>query len=228
MGLVIIIKAFNLIQISQITRNLDFKRKTKITIVSTIISGLSGVMVAYYGFGVWSLVIQQLANRFLTTTGLWVTNNWRPTLQFSKESFKSMFSFGIWVLSSNVIKAIFDNIYVLTIGKLFSVTELGFFSKAKQFKFIASDQLAVAVGMVSFPVFSKFQDNKVKLKRGVKKMLQNSLIFIMPLLVTLMVVAKPFVILLLTEKWASMIPYLQLFCILGIFYLIPFKMLMDS
>jgi teichuronic acid exporter len=216
MGLILLINAFNVIQIAQVTRNVDFKRKTKVTLLATILSGTVGITAACYNYGVWSLVIQQMTNRFLTTTGLWITNKWAPSLQFSKESFKSMFSYGAWILGSGIIKTVFDNIYILTIGKFFPAAQLGFYTKSKQFQSLASKQLSGAVGTVAFPVFSQLQDNKKRLQNGVNRFLTHTLIFTIPILITLMVVAKPFVILLLTEKWAPMIPYLQLLCIVGL------------
>jgi O-antigen/teichoic acid export membrane protein len=206
------------IQIAQLTREVDFKRKTKVTLIATLISGTSGVTAAYCGFGVWSLVIQNLLNRFLITSGLWLTSKWKPAWKFSKESFKNMFSFGSWILFSSIIRRIFDNIYVLTIGKFFSAAQLGFYTKSKQFQRLSSEQFSQAVGVVAFPMFSQLQDDKIKLQHAMKKFLQHSLIFITPLMVTLIVVAKPFVILLLTEKWAPMIPYLQLLCVIGVLY----------
>jgi teichuronic acid exporter len=196
MGLVVVINAFNVIQIAQLTRAVNFKRKTKVTLMATLISGTSGVTAAYCGLGVWSLVIQNMLNRFLITSGLWLTSKWKPAWKFSKESFKSMFSFGSWVLFSSIIRKIFDNIYILTIGKFFSASQLGFYTKAKQFKQLSSEQLSAAVGIVAFPMFSQMQADKVKLQLAMRKFLQHSLIFITPLLVTLIVVAKPFVILL--------------------------------
>ena len=218
MGLVVIINAFNVIQIAQVTRNIDFKRKTKVTLIATLISGLSGVTTAYYGLGVWSLVIQQLANRFLTTTGLWITNKWKPTFTFSMVSFKSMFAFGLWVLITGIIKTVFDNIYILTIGKFFPAAQLGFYTKSKQFQSLGSTQLARSVGSVAFPIFSQIQENKKKLQDVMRQFLQHTMVLTVPIMVTLMVIAKPFVILLLTDKWAPMIPYLQLLCFAGILY----------
>ena len=218
MGLVVIINAFNVIQMAQLTRAINFKRKIKITLIATSISGLSGVSAAYYGLGVWSLVIQGMVNPFLTTAGLWITSKWKPAWEFSISSFRNMFSFGIWVLGSGIIRTIFDNIYILTIGKFFPAAQLGFYTKSKQFQQLASQNLSQAAGAVSFPVFAQLQENKPKLQNAIRKFLQHTLVFTTPLIVTIMVVAKPFVILLLTDKWAPMIPYLQLLCIVGFLY----------
>ena len=217
-ALVVIINAFNIIQMAHVMRDVDFKRKTKVTLFATFLSGVAGIWAAYSGFGVWSLVIQQLGNRILTTLGFWFTSTWRPGLKFSIDSFNKLFSFGLWILASGLIFTIFNNIYILVIGKFFPAAQLGFYEKAKRFRSIASEELSGAVGAVSFPVLSQLQDDKIKLKQAVRKFLTHTLVFVVPLLVLLIVVAEPFVILLLTEKWAPMIPYMQLLCVAGILY----------
>lgn len=222
MGLVIIINAFNVIQVAKLSRAINFKSMAKVNLVSTIFAGTSGITAAYYGLGVWSLVIQSLTNRSLSTAGLWFLTKWKPSLQISKDSFKEMFSFGSWVLFASIIRKIFDNIYILVIGKVFTTGDLGLYTKSKQFKVLASEQISKAIGLVAFPIFSKLQSNNDTLRKGMKSFLQQSFLFMIPLLTILIVVAKPFVILLLTEKWAPMIPFLQLFCILGILFPIRF------
>ncbi len=218
MGLVVIINAFNVIQIAQISRAVDFKRKTRATLNATVASGIAGVSAAYIGLGVWSLVIQQMGNRFLLTAELWFTSKWKPGVQFSLQSFRSLFSFGSWVLGANIMRTIFDNIYILTIGKFFPAAQVGYYTNAKKFQRLSSQEVSGAVGIVAFPVLSQLQGDKKRLKNGMRKFLTHMLVFSAPLLITFIVVAKPFVLLLLTKKWAPMIPYLQLLCIVGILF----------
>ena len=218
MGLILNINAFNVIPIAQLTRAVNFKRNTMINLASLLASGIVGISAAYYGYGVWSLVIQQMTNRSLVTLGLWVTSKWKLTAQYSIKSLKNMFSFGIWILCSQILKTIFDNIYILTIGKLFPISHLGYYTQAKRFQQLSSTQISGAVGAVVFPIFSQLQDDKEKLRNSVSKVLTYTMFLIMPLLVTLMIVAKSFVIVILTEKWIPIIQYLQLLCIVGILY----------
>jgi O-antigen/teichoic acid export membrane protein len=218
MGGVVFINAFNMIQIARLTRAVDFKRKTKVTLAATLVSGIVGISAALLGFGVWSLVIQVMSNRILTTAGMWFTSKWRPGLQFSWISFRSLFSFGAWVLAAGVVRTVFDNIYILTIGKFFPASQLGFYTKAKQIQSLSAQQLPGAVSSVAFPILSQMQYNKLRLKEGAQIFLTHTMFITTPLLVALFVVAKPFVLLLLTEKWAPMIPYLQLLCIAGFLY----------
>jgi len=218
MGIIIVINAFNIIQRAQIKRAVNFKKQTKVIVTSTLISGVAGITAAFSGLGVWALVIQAISNRTFIAVFFWVTTKWKPQKQFSKDSFKQMFSFGSWVLLSSLLQKIFDNIYTLTIGKFYTTTQLGFYTKSRQFQRMASENLSNAIGTVAFPVYSKLQENFERLHNAMKKFLQHSMFFMVPVLLGLIVLARPFVLILLTEKWAPMIPYLQLLCIIGILY----------
>ena len=218
MGIVMIINAFSIIQIAQLTRSVNFKNKSIITLISVLISGSMGVIAAWKGLGVWSLLIQNLSEKFFIAIGLWFNSKWRPSARFSKESFQSMFKFGFWILLSGIITKVFENIYVLVIGKLFPMGQLGYYSQAKKFQRLTTQQITGAVGVVVFPVFAKSQSNLPRLQNQIKKFLQQTLVFIIPLLTTFIVVAEPFVLIFLGEKWAPMIPYLQLLCLVGMLY----------
>jgi len=218
MGFVMIINAFNVIQVAKLTRAINFKNKSVITLVSVLLAGVMGVIAAWKGLGVWSLIIQHLSERLFITLGLWFKSKWRPTYVFSKASFKEMFRFGAWILFAGVITKLFENIYVLVIGKLFPMGTLGYYSQSKKFQRISTQQITGAVGVVTFPIFAQAQSNLPVLQNRIKKFLQHTLVFIVPLLTTFAIVAEPFVMILLTDKWAPMIPYLRLLCIAGLLY----------
>ena len=218
MGFIIVINAFSVIQNARIVRSLDFNRRAKVTLIGTLIGGTGGVVAAYWGMGVWALVIQSMINRTMIAIGFWITSQWKPRWQFSIESFRELFAFGSWSLGSNVVMKVFDNIYVIAIGRFFPAAQVGFFNKAKGFQQLASEHLVGAISSVGFPVYAKLQDDKEKLRNGMRKFMQYTLVFIIPLLIGLIVVANPFVILLIKEKWAPMIPYMQLLCVAGMFF----------
>jgi teichuronic acid exporter len=218
MSFSIIINSFKLIQVAKLIRNVNFKQKSIIKNISVFLSGFLGVIAAYNNLGVWSLVIQSISNRLISTLGFWIVSDWKPGLQVSKSSFKNMFSFGGWILASGIIVAFFNNLYIMVIGKVFNASLLGFYTKAKQFQQLASEQLSNAVGAVAFPIYSKYQEDKVKLKNAMQLFLSHTMFLIVPILVVLIVVADSFVLVLLTEKWAEMIPFLRLLCLVGLFY----------
>lgn len=218
MGIILIINSFGIMQLARLTKEVNFRKKTIITLISTSISGGIGIMAALMDYGVWSLVIQVLTNAFILTVGLWSFYKWRPLFIFDINSLKSLFSYSSWALLTDVIRGVFDNFYVLVIGKYFPAAELGFYSKASQFQGMVTKQLSYAVKAVSFPVFSQLQDEKLRLKNAMRKFNQHTFVFILPITAILLVIAKPLFLLLLTAKWLPMVPYFQLLLIGGVWY----------
>lgn len=218
LSLSIVINSFGLIQTTILTKQVDFKTQTKVSLIAGALSGIIGVILAAAGFGVWSLAIQQISSTLFRTIFLWFFNPWRPALIFSLTSLREMFSFGSRMLASGLLNQIFDNIYLLVIGKLFSATDLGFFTRAKTLGELPSQTLSGMVGRVTFPVFSTIQDDPARLKKGMKKALTTLVLVNFPMMIGLAVIARPLVLVLLTEKWAESIPYLQLLCLLGVLF----------
>ncbi|MDD2284077.1 MAG: lipopolysaccharide biosynthesis protein [Paludibacter sp.] len=218
LSLNLIINAFGLVQTTLLTKNIDFKTQLKVSVIATAISGTIGVTMAFNGFGVWSLVAQSLSSNFFRTILLWFFNTWRPSLTFSFASLRSMFAFGSRLLASGLLDTVFQNIYLVVIGKLFSPASLGFYSRAKGLQQLPVSNISGIVSRVTFPVFSTVQDDKPRLKRGVRKALTMLVLVNFPMMIGLAIVAKPLVLVLLTEKWLSCVPYLQLLCVSGMLY----------
>jgi len=218
LSLTIVINSFGLIQSTILVKNINFKTQTKVTMISGILSGSIGITMAGFGFGVWSLVVQQIAASFFSTVSLWAFSSWRPALILSFDALREMFGFGSRMLFSGVLNQIFDNIYLVVIGKLFSAVDLGFFTRAKSLNDIPSQTLADMTGRVTFPVFATIQDDPARLKRGLNRTLTTLVLLNFPMMIGMAVMARPLVLVLLTEKWAPCIPFLQLLCLAGLLY----------
>jgi len=218
MSLTMTINSFGLIQSTILSKQIDFKTQTKVSLIANSMSGVIGITLAFTGFGVWSLVAQQISSAFFRTGLLWLLNTWRPSLIFSFKSLREMFGFGSKLLASGLLNQIFENIYLLVIGKLFSASDLGFFTRAKTLGELPSQTLSGMVGRVTFPVFSNIQDDPIRLKRGLKKVLTTLVLVNFPMMIGLIVIARPLVLVLLTEKWAESIIYFQLISIFGLLY----------
>jgi teichuronic acid exporter len=216
LSLTIVINSFGLIQNTILTKQIDFKTLTKVSLIAGALSGIIGISLATTGFGVWSLVAQQISRALIGTIYVWFLNIWRPALIFSLKSLREMFGFGSRILASGLINRTFDNIYLLVIGKLFSATDLGFFTRAQAMQSLPSQTLSGMVGRVTFPVFSTIQDDPLRLKRGLKKALTFVVLVNFPMMIGLAIIARPLVLVLLTEKWAECISYLQLLCLAGL------------
>jgi len=216
LSLNLIINSFGLIQTSLLTKRVDFKSQFKVSIIATALSGIIGIFMAYHGFGVWSLVGQSLSQNLFRTCLLWLIIRWHPSLIFGFSALRSMFTFGSKLLFSGLLNTIYQNIYLVIIGKLFSPADLGFYSRAKSLSDLPSQNIAGTVSRVLFPVFSTIQNDKKQLKRGLKKALTTMGLLNFPIMIGLVFTAKQLVIVLLTEKWLPCVPYLQLLCFVGI------------
>jgi O-antigen/teichoic acid export membrane protein len=223
LSLSLVISSFGLIQSTLLVRRVDFKTQLKVNMTSTVISGIVGIILAFRGFGVWSLAIQSVTLACLMTVFLWLFNKWRPSLVFSFKALKSMFAFGSRLLVSGFIDTVFRNIYLVVIGKIFVASDLGFYSRADSLQRLPSESLAICVHRVTFPVFSQIQDDSARLKRGMRKALTTLGFINFPLMIGLLVTARPLILIVLTDKWAPCIPYLQLLCIVGLLF--PFHVI---
>ncbi len=218
LSLTFIIDSFAMIQSTLLTKEINFKTQTKVSVIAGILSGATGITMAVLGFGVWSLVAVQLSTAFYSAASLWFFSAWRPQLLFSFSALRGMFAYGSRLLFSGVLNQIFENIHLIVIGRLFSATDLGFFARAKNLTDIPSQTLAEMTGRVTFPVFCSVQDDPARLKRGLKKALRVLAFVTFPVMIGLAVVARPLIQVLLTDKWLPAAPYLQLLCLAGALY----------
>ena len=218
MSSVLVINSFGQVHSILLTKSLNFKARAKVTLYASVLSGLIGLGMAYWGYGVWSLVAQQIGSAIFSTILLWVFSSWRPAWLFSFKSLREMFSFGSKLLVSGLLNTIFDNIYLVVIGKLFLPADLGYYTRANALQQLPSTTFSSVVGRVTFPVFSTIQDDPERIRRGIKKALTMLVFINFPLMIGLAVVARPLVLVLLTEKWTPCIPYLQLLCLVGLMY----------
>lgn len=218
LGLVLVINSLGLIQRTIITKEIDFKLKTKISLVASLISGGISIGMALNGFGVWSLAGRLIANQFVATVLFWLWNKWRPTKAVSVQAFKEMFGFGSRLLVSGLIDTTYQNIYSLIIGKYFSVTDLGYYLKADDFSKIPSQNLHGIISRVSYPTLSTLQDETAKLKSAYKKLIQTTMYITFILMIGLAATAQGIIRVLIGDSWLPVVPYLQLLCFVGMLY----------
>ena len=218
LGIVLIIDAFTIIQRTILTKQVNFKLQTKISVIASLISGIIGIIMAFKGFGVWSLVAKQISQRLTNSILLWTWNKWKPLLIFSRNSFRQLFSFGYKLLISGLIDTIYRNVYLIVIGKYFSAQELGFYTRANQFKSLPSQNISQIIERVSYPVLANMQDNPEKLRLNYKRLIKTSMLITFTLMLGMAAAAEPMVIALIGEKWRPSIGYLQLLCFAGMMY----------
>jgi len=217
-GLLLILNSFGLIQFVKLKKELNFKSIAKATIFSNIMAAICGITLAFLNFGVWALAIQMVSIYLFRTLIFWISSTWRPTWEFSYQSFKGLFNFGSKLLLSSLLDQIFQNIYLLIIGKLFTAKDLGYYTQAKKLQGVPVIALAAIVGNVTFPAFSKIQDENEKLLIGFRKTLKLLVFVNFPLMLGLAVVAQPLFLFVFGPQWLPSVPYFQLLCISGMLY----------
>ncbi len=211
-GLQLIIYAFCTVQSTILTKNIDFKKKTRISISRNIISGLIGLLFAFWGFGVWALVIQSLTSSILNTIMLWTTTDWYPNMHFSRRSFKELFDYGSKILITNLIRSLFGQLYPIVIGKFFSPTTLGNYSRAHHWGDLGSKNITGILHSVTFPVLAKIQDDDKRLESIYRRMIRTSCFIIFPIMIGMSAVAYPLTLVVIGEKWIFSAYLLQILC----------------
>ena len=215
MSVIIIINALSIVQRTRLTKIIDFRTQTKITVIASIVSGGVGIGMAMKGYGVWSLVGQQISNQSMTTIFLWLYNRWIPKLLFSWKSFKELWDFGWKLLASGVIGSLTSDLYNVVIGKCFTPQVLGYYTRAQQFSGIFSSNITNVVNKVVFPVLSTIQDDADRLKAAYKRVIKSTMLITVVLMMGLAAVAKPMILVLIGEKWVTSAYYLQIICFLA-------------
>lgn len=218
MGIGLIIKSLSLIHQIILIRRIDFKLQTKVSVLATIGSGFMGIYMAYNGYGVWSLVLKTLTGYALTSALLWYWNSWKPSFEFSTNSFKEMFSFGSKLLITGFLDKIYKNMYLLIIGKYFSASQLGYYTRADLFKSSPSESLTVVIQRVSFPTLASIQDDITRLKYYYRQLIKSTMFLVSFLMVGMATVAESLIISLIGKKWLPSVIFLQLLSFVGLFF----------
>ena len=213
LALTLLINSIFAVPTTLITIQLDFKTLTKINFIATIISGIIAVYLAYTGFGVWALIIQTLAKSTIMAILVWFYNKWRPSLVFSRSSFISLFRFGSNILISSLLNTAVNNMSSLFIAKLISTKDLGYYTRGTQFSDFTFGMVNSIIDRVLLPSLSLVQDQKKILISHTRKIIKSTALLVFPIFLFLTVMAKPLILLLLTEKWLPAVPIMQLFCL---------------
>ncbi|MCM3386877.1 lipopolysaccharide biosynthesis protein [Ureibacillus chungkukjangi] len=219
LSLTLFIGSFTSIQNAIIARNMQFRKLFFSSLCAAIIAGAVGIGMAFADFGLWALVWHQLTYQLLAALILLFTVDWRPKLLFSWKRVKGLFSYGWKLMVSAVIDTLYANLMILSIGKFFSPAIVGFYNRGEQFPNLIINNINGSIQSVMLPALSAFQDDKKRIKEMVRRSIVTSSYIIFPMMVGLAVIAKPLVIVLLTEKWLPSVPFIQIFC--GVYALWP-------
>lgn len=213
----LIINGLTIVQTARLTINLNFRLQAVADISSTLIAGFIAILLAYNGFGVWSLVFQGVCASSIRAAILWTFSRWKPLLTFSYRSFRQLFSFGSKLLCSGMINTIYNNIYTLVIGRVFNASEVGYYNRGEHFANLPANTVQEMVVKVNYPILSSLQDNNEKLVSAYQKLLVAPMFILYPVLWLMIALAGPMVEVLIGQKWLPSVPILQIICVGAMF-----------
>ena len=214
-GLILFIYAFNIIQRNQIRKNLKFKKLSKITITTSVISLIVTVLMAYLGFGVWALVAQNFVGALVPCIFFWLTMNWRPTWEYSWASFKELFGFGFYMFLTHLFTTFSQRITGLLVGRWYNASTMGYYSKASLLNKHATLSVSGVMIQTTYPLYASVQDDKKRLANMVKRITSTLAYITVPMLALLILIAKPLIVLLYSDRWLASVPFFQILCIGG-------------
>lgn len=213
-----IIGALALVQQTRLTKLIDFKSQTKITVIASVTSGIVGIVMALMDFGVWSLVVQSLTSQSLRTILLWVANKWVPQLRFSSECFHELFGFGWKMMAVGVIDTVWKELYQVVVGKFYSPATLGQYTRAKGFSQLFSSNLTNVIQRVTYPVLSNIQDEKERMIAAYRRIIRVTMFITAISMFFLGAISEPLLYCLIGPKWNEAATYLPLICFVGSLY----------
>ena len=211
-GLILIFQALSIVQYTILSRNIDFKTKTKASVISAVTSGVLGIAMAFVGFGVWSLVAQQLSRQLIYSVCLWIFNRWWPKFMFSISSFRYMWGFGWKLIVSGLLERTWNQLYQAVVGKYYSAASLGQYTRADQFANLFSSNLTSIVQRVSYPVLSQIQNEKERMVTVYRKVIKLTMFVTAIFMISLAAVSEPLLYCLIGPQWHEAATYLPLIC----------------
>ena len=217
LSLTLVISGVKNVQQAYVSRNMLFKHFFYATLGGTIGAAAMGITMAYMGYGVWALVIQQVFNAAADTVILWITVKWRPGRTFSFQRLKGLFSFGWKLLVSGLLDTVYGNLRQLLGGKIYSSSDLAYYNRGQQFPNFIVNNINTSIDSVLFPVMSSVQDSRENVKAMTRKSIKVSVYVMAPLMMGLAFTAETVVRLVLTDKWLACIPFLRIFSVTCMF-----------
>lgn len=213
-----VVGALSMVQQTRLTKKIDFKSQTKITGVSSLASGILGIGMAFFGCGVWSIVVQVLSAQTFRTVLLCVYDNWIPKLSFSKKSFHELFGFGWKMMLSALLDSGWKELYQVVVGKFYNPATLGQYTRAKQFSQLFSSNLTSIIQRVTYPVLSNIQNDKERMVAAYRRIIKLTMFVTAISMFFLGAISEPLLYCLIGPQWQEAATYLPLICIAGSTY----------
>jgi O-antigen/teichoic acid export membrane protein len=216
LSLAFVIWSFGSLPRTLLIKDLKFKKMVIPKVIPKIGYAATAITMAFYGFGVWSLVFGRLALEVLSVITIWHASDWRPSLKFNGRIAVMLFSFGKHVMIGSFIVFLISIVDITFIGRIWSSDILGYYTIALSISGLFTIQIAVILSEVMFPAYSMMQDNKKKLGCAYLSTMKYLSLVIFPAAFGLMAIAWYFIKVVYGDKWLPIEDVLQILCIYGV------------
>lgn len=218
MSLAILFSAAGGIHFSMLTKKLNFRDQALAGGTGAIVSGVTSVLMAINGLGVWAIVSHAILMPAVTTATLWSISPWRPSASFHPKKFALLFNFGGNHLVATLLEAAYSRLYTLFIGRMFGPRELGYYSNAELSRVVPSHFIGNLVSRVALPLLSREATDPARVRRGIELGVRLTMVINAPAMLGLAAVAGPFVEVFFGHQWLPAAPILQILCIAAVLY----------
>lgn len=215
-ALVLFTGALAMVQGNILRKQLKFKEVSIINLISSFVSIITAIILAYQGFGIWALVAQGIVASLISLMSLWIVSSWRPSFVFSKASFRELFSFGFYMCLTRSLSDLNKELQSLLIGRFYNPATLGYYSKARSMERMSAHSISQVMTSVTYPFYAKVQDDKLALQNMIKRFTSSIAYLTFPLMTVLFMVSEPLFVLLYSDRWLPSVPYFQALCIGGV------------
>ena len=214
-GLAILFRAFTNIGVIYFKKELQFHKEFIYQFAGTIADFIVAIAAVLILKNVWALVFGQLAGNLVRCIVSYFIHPYRPHLSTDLKKVKELFVFGKWILGSSILVFLITQGDDIFVGKLLGTTALGFYQLAYRISNMPATEITHVISQVTFPAYSKLQDNIPKLREAYLKVLQFTAFFSFPIAGLIFILAPDFTKIFLGEKWMPMVPAMKVIVIFG-------------
>ena len=218
MAFSLFVGAFGSTHTALLSKEMNFKITAQVGVASSVVAGALAIYMASQGYGVWSLAGHAVASGIVTVLLLWIWHPWRPSWTFSFASLRSLFQFGGYTMASTLLDVFASNLYLILVGKMYSVRDVGFYSRAQKTQLMPVTLMMGIIQRVAYSAFASVSDDKARLVRGLRQAQAISMFVNIPVLVGIIILAEPLVLTLFGEQWLPCVPILQVLGLGGLLW----------
>jgi O-antigen/teichoic acid export membrane protein len=215
-SIILLLSSLGVVPRALLAKDLNYKRIAQIGIFSTISSGFIAVVLAFYNFGIWSIIYQQLIYHFFLSILLLYSRRWMLKLQISLKSMRDIGAFGFKLMLAQLFNASSQGIINIILAKYFPIKDLGFYDRAYKFSNYPSVIIKKIFSNVYLSTFSKIQNEPKRMFKYFDKTMTYIYICMSPILFTIYVLSES-LIHYMGENWLPMIPIFKVLLIIAIF-----------